>query len=177
MSETRSQYLVSGPLGGPRQETLLPFSNPNYMHPTWEDVRALMLVVGWTGGEVAQITGVHGRTVRKWASSPDVSNHADIPYAAWRLLIIEAKIDVNGSTDSLPWVVSDHVSRQIQILNDKLSALRQKSPEDPLLINNPRAVFVPTPSKSGYRLLGVRLLGDVGMIDSLVRENSGQTMP
>ncbi len=101
MSETRAKYLVSGRHAGDlRDEIRLPFSDPEYQPPTWEDMRALMLLQGWTGSDVALITGVQGRTVRKWASPPNTSNHTQIPYAAWRLLLLEARLASSQEANS-----------------------------------------------------------------------------
>jgi len=73
----------------PRPATLLPFHDPGFVAPTHVDVRAVTRRYKLTGASVARITGVLPRTVRKWHASSDVANHAPIPYAAWRLLLIE----------------------------------------------------------------------------------------
>jgi hypothetical protein len=41
---------------------------------------------------IAQVTGVTPRTVRKWLAPPEAENHALVPYAAWRLLLIETGV-------------------------------------------------------------------------------------
>ncbi len=89
MSETQSTYWVSGLSIGPRKELLLQFSNPNYEFPTSEDVKALVKQFNLTGGSVATLTGVEPRTVRKWMAPDSAANHSKIPYAAWRLLLLE----------------------------------------------------------------------------------------
>jgi len=89
MSETREQYRVSGLPEGPRSATLLPFHDPGFVAPTHADIRALTQRHDLTGSAVARITGVSPRTVRKWHAPPEADNHSPVPYAAWRLLLIE----------------------------------------------------------------------------------------
>jgi hypothetical protein len=90
MTETRTQYLVPGHKDGPSDAALLPYDDPGYCQPSWQEVRAVIQQTGLTGAGVANLVGVGSRTVRKWVSPPDTSNHAPIPYAAWRLLLIAA---------------------------------------------------------------------------------------
>ena len=75
------------------------FSDPGYIPPTWSDLRDLMALMGWQGADVAAITGAAStakagsRTVRRWTADPDKTQEArNIPYAAWRLLLIESGI-------------------------------------------------------------------------------------
>lgn len=72
-----------------RPETLYRFDDPRYQPPTWEDVRLLVQRSGKTGDQIAALAGVAGRTVRKWQSPINTSNHTTIPYSAWRLLLLE----------------------------------------------------------------------------------------
>jgi len=92
MSETRAEYLVSGLPRSPRQATLLRQVDPEYDPPTCEDLRIVMRTAQLTGPAVAARTGVSPRTVRKWTSAPDTANYVPIPYAAWRLLLLEVKL-------------------------------------------------------------------------------------
>lgn len=92
MSETRTPYVVSGRSTGPDNATLHQFDSPLYVPPSWEDVRAVIERISLTGSQVAALVGVQSRTVRKWTSPPETSNHAPIPYAAWRLLLIAAEL-------------------------------------------------------------------------------------
>lgn len=89
MSETRAQYRVSGLFEGPNPAALLPFHDPQFTAPTYLDIRAITHKYGLSGADVSRITGVLPRTVRKWLAPPDAANHTDVPYAAWRLLLIE----------------------------------------------------------------------------------------
>lgn len=90
MTDTPADSGVPDREEDPRPATLLPFHDPGFVAPTYIDVRAVTQRYKLTGAAVARITGVLPRTVRKWHASPAVANHAPIPYAAWRLLLIEA---------------------------------------------------------------------------------------
>lgn len=65
---------------------LLPFGDAGYATPTPADVRAAIRRAQLTGSQVGDLLGVDGRTVRKW-----VGGEREIPYSAWRLLLIETK--------------------------------------------------------------------------------------
>lgn len=88
MSETRALYGVSGQTG-PNPSSLLPFHDPGFLAPTHEDLRAITQRFNLTGAGVSRLTGVLSRTVRKWMAAPTAANHSPMPYAAWRLLLIE----------------------------------------------------------------------------------------
>lgn len=92
MTETRTGYAVSGQPNGPSENTLLLYDSPLYSQPSQQDVRAVIQQINFTGSQVANLVGVHPRTVRKWVSLPETANHAPIPYAAWRLLLIAARL-------------------------------------------------------------------------------------
>lgn len=89
MSETGEQYRVSGLPEGPRSVTLLPYHAPGFVTPTDIGMRALTQRHALTGSALARITGVSPRTVRKGHAPPEVEHHSPVPYAAWRLLLIE----------------------------------------------------------------------------------------
>lgn len=99
MSETRALYGVSGQTG-PNPSSLLPFHDAGYVAPTNEDIRAITQRFNLTGAGVARLTGVLARTVRKWMAAPSVANHSPIPYAAWRLLLIETGTVQPGALDA-----------------------------------------------------------------------------
>lgn len=88
MSETRTEYAVSGLSKGPNPRTLLHCSNTDYMPPTWEDVRSIFQEIDATGSELASFLDVSPRTVRKWLAPPTAANHAPIPFAAWHLILV-----------------------------------------------------------------------------------------
>ena len=110
MTQERKYY---GPEGGPTLDEIKSrpctrrFSDPGYEPPTWKDLRDLMAATGWKGADVAAITGAASthnagsRTVRKWTADPDNTKEArNIPYAAWRLLLIESGVigEVKGAS-------------------------------------------------------------------------------
>jgi hypothetical protein len=75
----------------PAPPTLLAYNDPGYRAPTHVDVRAVIELLGLTADQVAALVGMKdGRAVRRWLASHDSKTHAQIDYAAWRLLIIEA---------------------------------------------------------------------------------------
>jgi hypothetical protein len=89
MSEERPIYRVSSRTKL-RPETLLRFTDPDYQAPDHEDLRTLKDLSGKTGGELAAMAGLQdARTFRKWTAPPAANQRAQIPYAAWRLLLIE----------------------------------------------------------------------------------------
>lgn len=88
MSEARTEYVVSGLSHGPNPRTLLHCSHPDYIPPTWEDVRSITQGIDATGSELASFLDVSPRTVRKWLAPPTAANHAPIPFAAWHLILI-----------------------------------------------------------------------------------------
>jgi hypothetical protein len=89
MSESHAEQWDSGPNKGPNPAAMLPFYDPAFVAPSYVDVRAVTQQYKLTGSTVARVTGVVPRTVRKWLAPPDADNHAPMPYAAWRLLLIE----------------------------------------------------------------------------------------
>lgn len=75
---------------GIRHGCRLPFKDPRYTPPSPEEVREALRLGGLSGTQAALLLGVAStekkgsRTVRKWTGG-----EATIPYAAWRLLLIE----------------------------------------------------------------------------------------
>lgn len=106
MSETRALYGVSGH-PGPNPSSLLAFHDPAYESPSSDDVRAITQRFNLTGAGVARLTGVLSRTVRKWMAPPTVANHSPIPYAAWRLLLIETGTVQPGVLEAVRTTVED----------------------------------------------------------------------
>lgn len=78
-------------MNSPAPATLLAYNDPGYRAPTPSDVRAVIELLGLTADQVAALVGMKdGRAVRRWLASPDSKTRAQIDYAAWRLLLIEA---------------------------------------------------------------------------------------
>lgn len=90
MSETKEPYFVSGQQVDPNENTLLLYTDICYEPPSVTDLRSVIRKLGLSGSEVASRVGVSPDNVRKWQATRDSPNHKQIPYAAWRLLLIEA---------------------------------------------------------------------------------------
>lgn len=96
--ETKATYIASGdPLTKVRGTgaTQL-YTSPAFEQPTPDQVDALIKGMGWSQNDVAKLVGVAynpkkgSTTVRKWRASTDSPEHRAIPYAAWRLMLLEA---------------------------------------------------------------------------------------
>lgn len=75
----------------PSPATLYVYTDPAFQIPTPEDVRAVIGILNLTADQVAGIVGVRsGRAVRRWLAPVTSKTHAQIDYATWRLLILEA---------------------------------------------------------------------------------------
>ena len=82
-----------------RPGTLQKF-NSGFEQPTPGEVRSLIRILGMTGTEVADFVGVkNSRTIRKWQEVKESDadgqvnrNKNEIPYSAWRLLLLHAKL-------------------------------------------------------------------------------------
>lgn len=71
--------------------TLFVYMDPAFQMPTPEDVRAVIQILDLTADQVAGIVGVKdGRAVRRWLAPVTSKTHAQIDYATWRLLVLEA---------------------------------------------------------------------------------------
>ena len=68
-----------------RPETLARWDTGQFTTPTPDEIRALLSEQGWTGAQAGSIVGVDSRTIRRWTGG-----ERGMPYAAWRLLLIEA---------------------------------------------------------------------------------------
>jgi DNA-binding transcriptional regulator YiaG len=95
VTEERGVYKVEGrkEVG---KEARLPAASARYRATTKDEIRTVTQVLGLSGSEISRLLGVHGgRTVRKW-----IGGEAEIPYSAWRLLLIHAGLaleDPEGS--------------------------------------------------------------------------------
>ena len=73
------------------RETLCLYADPGYRPPSPEEVRAVIESLGMTAEELALLVGVkNGRAVRRWLAPPTAKSHAQIDYAIWRLMLLEA---------------------------------------------------------------------------------------
>lgn len=88
MSELHEKYGECLGLNKPGDPQCLPVDDPAYRPPTPEEIRdALRHGEYWTGAVAAVHLGVSGRTIRKWTGGEQ-----EMPYAAWRLLLILKRI-------------------------------------------------------------------------------------
>jgi hypothetical protein len=94
MPEERVIYDAAG-RAEVRRATRLPITSEEYVAPSGDEFRTVTQLLGWTGGQTARFMGISdGRTVRKW-----ISEESPIPYAVWRLLLIEAGIAIERDND------------------------------------------------------------------------------
>ncbi len=76
----------------------LPANHADYAAPTPDELGALIAIMGWSQSDVAKLTGVSynvkkgSPTVRRWKAPADKPDHRDIPYSAWRLLLLYAGV-------------------------------------------------------------------------------------
>lgn len=101
MSEPRAKYKVGD---GPDLDDFkdlpcaLQCTDPLYKPPTPEQIADLQKAAGWSQVDVAKITGVSydpdkgSATVVRWRQPLGHKNHRDIPYSAWRLMLIYAGV-------------------------------------------------------------------------------------
>jgi len=70
------------------------FTDEHYSPPTPEEVKQLIILSGWSQNDAAKLVGVKwdtskgSSTIRKWKSDKAKKDHREIPYSAWRLLLI-----------------------------------------------------------------------------------------
>lgn len=72
--------------------TLLDCRDPRYQHPGHEDVMYLKDSSGLTYRQLGEAVNYRGRQVQAWTARPGSAKSAEIPYAAWRLLLVELGI-------------------------------------------------------------------------------------
>jgi hypothetical protein len=93
MSEEMPTYRVAGRTE-PRGETRLPFASQRYRAPTKDELRSVLQTLGLTGSIAGSLLGVDGRTIRKW-----IGGEREVPYSAWRLLLIHAGLALEDDPD------------------------------------------------------------------------------
>lgn len=86
MTEERAHY-GDFPPAQIRSTALLPYEDENYTPPTCDEFRAAMKLARLTGAAAGTLLGVQGRGIRRW-----IGGEREIPYAAWRLLLIETRL-------------------------------------------------------------------------------------
>lgn len=82
--------------GFKRRASAKVFTDDGYSPPTPEEVDTLIKLMGWSQNQVAKLTGVNfnpkkgSPTVRRWKTTG--GEHRQIPYSAWRLLLLSAGV-------------------------------------------------------------------------------------
>ncbi|MBC6985626.1 MULTISPECIES: hypothetical protein [Alteromonas] len=67
--------------------------HPDHESPTSKDVKDLLYLNNWTYADAAKLTGVavtakgSSPTVQRWCTKESSSDHRDIPYSAWLVLL------------------------------------------------------------------------------------------
>jgi hypothetical protein len=89
MSDTNPENNPLNLANGLRPETLLRYTDERYSAATWEDVRDFMRLTELTGSRAGEIVGVSARKIRRWLCAPGSEDYQPIPYAVWRLLLLE----------------------------------------------------------------------------------------
>ncbi len=80
------------------RQCALPFSHPDYVPPTPVEVDALTKLMGWSQNDTAKLVGVTynpkkgSSTIRKWRAATTSDDYREIPYSAWRLLLLYAGV-------------------------------------------------------------------------------------
>lgn len=105
MSEQRAMYNTGttiSPQDLATRPCCLPYADPGYRPPTPEEVSALIKGMGWSQNDAAKICGANynpdkgSTTVRRWQTPASAADSREIPYAAWRLLLINAGLVREG---------------------------------------------------------------------------------
>jgi hypothetical protein len=98
--ETKAGYKVGD---GPALEDFkglactLRIVDDGYQAPTPAQVDALIKAAGWSQNDVAKLVGVSysdkgSLTVRRWRTDPKWAEHREIPYSAWRLMLLASGV-------------------------------------------------------------------------------------
>lgn len=75
-----------------------PFNHPAYLPPSPEEVDQLIKLAGWSQISAAALVGVSynqkkgSSTIRKWRAKPPSDDARAIPYSAWRLMLLYARV-------------------------------------------------------------------------------------
>ena len=104
MSEERAIYRVGDHVLPETLEAFrnhpsaLPYTAPGFRLPTPQELKQLRNIAGWSQTQIAKLVGAPfqpkkgSTTVRKWQTDANHREHREIPYAAWRLLLLYAGV-------------------------------------------------------------------------------------
>ena len=76
---------MNPPIDAVRHETRLPYLAPHYAAPTIAEFQAVARTLQLSDARVAMLLGVGKRTIARW-----IAGRSEIPYAAWRPLLVHA---------------------------------------------------------------------------------------
>lgn len=89
MSEEHARYETKnrGSVAKQLQQSpaLRPFADDGYQAPSPEEISAAIEYANLSSAEAGALLGADSRTIRRWKSGD-----REMPYAAWRLLLIDA---------------------------------------------------------------------------------------
>ena len=78
------------------------YTDNEYQAPEPEEVNQLIKLAGWSQNDAAKLVGVNwdtkkgSSTIRKWKSDKAKKDYREIPYSAWRLMLIYAGVVTPG---------------------------------------------------------------------------------
>ncbi len=106
MSVENKEYCVNNALHAFKQRKCIKLCTaPDHEAPTPDDVKELRRLMGWSQNDVAKMVGAKynpqkgSTTVRKWCANMESNIYRQIPYPAWRLLLIYAGIAMASEID------------------------------------------------------------------------------
>jgi DNA-binding transcriptional regulator YiaG len=85
---------MNPPIDAVRRETRLPYVVSHYAAPTIPEFQAVARTLQLSDARVALLLGVGKRTVARW-----ITGRSEIPYAAWRLLLIHAGLALETASE------------------------------------------------------------------------------
>jgi DNA-binding transcriptional regulator YiaG len=108
MSENHATYRVSAKKrltanALKRRACCKPYSDERYRAPSADEITALIENTGWTQQQFAQVVGVStssggSSTIRRWKSEEGSESYRAMPYAAWRLALLESGLILPGNS-------------------------------------------------------------------------------
>ncbi|MUJ27947.1 hypothetical protein GNP73_08155 [Aliivibrio fischeri] len=100
MSEITARYMSALPVtveAFRNRPCSLPITDPNYVPPTPEEVRALRQLLGFTQSRVGALVGRSYnkkgcKSVRRWENNIESKEYQPINYSAWQLMLLAAEV-------------------------------------------------------------------------------------
>jgi hypothetical protein len=100
MSERKVRYISAIPVtveAFRNRPCSLPITNPNYVPPTPEEVRALRAILGFSQSRVGALIGrTYNKkgcaSVRHWEANIESKDYQPMSYSAWKLMLLAAEV-------------------------------------------------------------------------------------